>query len=104
MSMTTAPSGPTLTWCGVSEDPPRAARAQLTRLVTDREGHAPGDDHPELLVLMTMSGHGRVGRELDEGQGDPLALDAASADGLAPHVDDRHGGDVNQVAHGFLLG
>ena len=83
----------------VGRDPPRAARAQLTRLVADREGHAPGDDHPELLVLVTMSGHDRVRRELDEGQGDPLAFDPAGANGLAPHVDDRHVGHVDQVAH-----
>ena len=61
MSMTTAPSGPTLTWCGVSDGirhvPPGP---ELTRLVADREGHAPGDDHPELLVLVTMPGHDRV--------------------------------------------
>ena len=84
----------------VGRDPPRPARPELARLVADREGHAPGDDHPQLLVLVAVPGHDRIGRELDEGKGDPLALDPPSADGLAPDVDDRHVRHVDQVAHG----
>ncbi len=74
----------------VGRDPPRPARPHPARLVADRERHVAGDDHPELLVLVAVLGHDRIRRELDEGEGDPLALDPPGAHGLAPHVDDGH--------------
>ena len=99
-STTTAPAGPTDAWCGVSDGirhvPPGP---ELADLVADRERDRARDDHSHLLVLVTVAGHDGVRGELHEGQRDPLAVDLSRPNGVAPHVDDRLGSDVDQVAH-----
>ncbi len=80
-------------------DPPRPARAELATLVTEREPDRAGDHHAELLGLVLVPRDSGVRGQLHEGQGDPIALDAAGDDGVAPDLDDRPGFDVDQVAH-----
>ena len=60
----------------------------------------PWIDHAELFVVVPVFGNVGVGGELDEREGDPLALDPPGADGLAPDVDDRDRGEIDEVAHG----
>jgi hypothetical protein len=51
-----------------------------------------------------MLRHDRVGSKLDEGHGDPLALDPAGSDRVTPDVEDGDGLDIGQVAHGSSSG
>ena len=88
----------------VRRDPPGAAGSELATLVADREHDAALDDHAQLLGVVLVTRHDGVGGELDHRQRDPIALDAARADGLAPDVDDRRGFDVDEIAHVGLLG
>src|SRR5688500_1746716 len=83
----------------VAEDPPGATGSQVARLAIDREVHLPRDDHAQLLGRVTVLGHDGIRRELDDRQGDPLALDAPRPDLLAPDLQQREVGEVPQVAH-----
>jgi hypothetical protein len=55
---------------------------------------------PICSASCVCEGQVRVGVELDDRERDPLALDAARADVLAPERDDGLIGDVAQVRHG----
>ena len=80
-------------------DAPRPAWSELADFFTDGEREPAGDAHPELLVLVLVSGHDRVRSQLDKRQRDPFALDASSADGVAPQIEDGQRCEVDEVAH-----
>jgi hypothetical protein len=82
MSMTTAPAGPTVTWWCVFDGMRRQLPGRVRAFVTDREREAPDDDHAELLVLVTMTGHDRVGSDDERERG--VRPRSAGRERLAP--------------------
>jgi hypothetical protein len=64
----------------VRRNRPGVPRPQLPRLVSDPELAGPGDQDPELLVLVAVLWDDAAGIELDEPEGKPLAMHDATRD------------------------
>jgi len=66
----------------VRRNRPRIPWPQLPLLVADPELTGPGDQDPELLVLVTVLRDDAAGVELDETEGEPLAVHDAARDSV----------------------
>ena len=79
----TAPSGPVCTSCGVFAGIDHVSPGPSSRgLVADPELAGPGDQDPELLVLVAVLRDDAAGIELDEPEGEPLAVHDAARDSI----------------------
>jgi hypothetical protein len=82
---------------GVPGNAPGLAGTKLALLVGDPEGDRALEDDAELFVLVTVLGGDGAGVELDDGQGNSLAVDAASGDAL-PDLLRRDRGEIVEGA------
>src|SRR4029079_5021015 len=82
----------------IAEDPPGPARPDVPDLLTDPEADVTANHDPALLVRVAVLRHDRIRGELDDGEGQLLALDAARDDAL-PDPDRGDLGELDEVRH-----
>ena len=98
-SITTAPAGPAVASCGTFEGIVHVSPGPSSRVSSPiRNVIVAADHHPELLVLVAMLLHDRVGIELDDAERQALAVDEARVDPV-PDPSEREFAQIVEGAH-----